>query len=840
MDSLDRLHHVLVVEDPSFIREINLDAATYSLGRHSSNDIVLSCQKTSRNHATLLRRTDLKTNKCSYWILDGDLQGNRSRNGIYINGKKSLVHELKTGDTIQFSGDAKATYKATSEIPVLSSKDARVNANLTNSLELVNKETIVSQPQINSAGSNTVSLESSPLQTSLAELSPQPIIEIDLYGNITYINSAGIIHFKDIHHQKLNHPLLENLIPQYHRGDNSIINREVTVGSKVFMQTAHYLPEKRVIRNYVVDITKQKQLEAKVEQKVDVYEKIIDRIQEGIIIAEAATKQIIQVNAATSNLLGYTAIELLQMNIYELTYEANKFATVLQRSIAEQNSFVGDFSLQHQNSQVINVRVTLDSIGSDGSEKICLIIHHGHDVNSIQSETASLSVNMSQRDIFDRQIITAIANANRSEKLLAIMFCQLDSFTDIQAVVASDKLEQFLTTMKQRLNSCLRAGDTVIHWQENKFAILLPQISGIEEVAKINQRIQQLIEQSFQIGDLQIATKIYSGVAIYPQDGDDGEILLASASTALERARKANSSYQFYDEAMNSQVLVALELENLLQEALERQQFELYYQPQINIATGQLEAVEALLRWQHPELGLVTPNNFIKSAEQSKLIVPIGEWSILTACKQNKAWQSQGLPSAKVTVSLSSVQFQQPNLTQTIAEILAETALDPRLLELEISAFSLMENIEHTRHLLDQLKSLGVSIAVDSFTAGFSALEYLKQFPLDTLKIDRSLIRNLSDNTQDLAVISALIELGQGFEMRVVAEGVENQEQVDLLRQLECEQMQGFWFGRPLAADEASKLLQLNHPEDLSITGVSEQKHTSIEVTETEEIANEN
>ena len=829
MDSLDRLHHILVIEDPSFLREINLDAATYSLGRHSSNDIVLSCQKTSRNHATLLRRTDLKTNKCSYWILDGDLQGNRSRNGIYINGKKSLVHELKSGDTIQFSGDARATYKATTELPIQVDVKSEVNSNLSLPSEIANvnnKETVVSPSQaISPPENNTIVVSSSTQQTSLTELSPQPIIEIDLYGNITYINSAGIIQFKDIHHQKLNHPLLKNLVSQYHQGDNNIINREVVIGDKTFLQSAHYLPEKRVIRNYIVDITKQRNLETDLERITAVYEKIINRVKDGIIIAEANTKQIVKANAASSDLLGYSASELLEMNIYELTYESNKFATVLQRAIAEQSGFVGDFLLQNKSNNIINTQITLDLISLDGQEKICFIVHYPHNSENIQTQVG----NLSQREIFNRQIVTGIANATRSEKLMAVMFCQLDSLNNIQAVVGPEKTERFLATMKQRLSSCLRAGDTVIHWQEHKFAILLPQITGVEEVAKINQRIQQLIEQSFQIGDSQVTTQIYSGVAVYPQDGNDGELLLASANTALERALKNKNSYQFYDEAMNSQVMVALELETLLQQGLEREEFKLYYQPQININTGKLEAVEALLRWQHPELGLVTPSNFIKSAEQSKLIVPIGEWSILTACKQNKAWQSQGLPSAKITVSLSAVQFQQPNLMQKIAEILSVTALEPRLLELEISAVSLLENVEHSRQVLSQLKSLGVHIAVDSFTAGFSTLEYLKQFTLDTIKIDRSLVQQLTDNPQDLAIVSALIDLAEGFDLRIVAEGVENQEQVDLLRQLNCEQMQGFWFGRPLGAEEASKLLQLNHPEDLEITDGSKKEEPNQE-----------
>jgi len=822
MDSLDQLHHILVIEDPSFKREINLDAATYSLGRHSSNDIVLSCQKTSRNHATLLRRTDVKTNKCSYWILDGDLQGNRSRNGIYINGKKSLVHELQSGDNIQFSGDAQATYRSSNELPNSSILPEKNLSDSSSASELVNKETVVTPPKVAASENNTKTiLVSSSQQTSITELSPQPIIEIDLYGNITYINSAGIIHFKDIHHQKLSHPLLKNLIAQYHQGHDNIINREVTIGEQVFQQTAHYLPDKRVIINYITDISHQKKLEVQLQQKSTLYENILTHITDGVIIAESATKQIIEVNPFCSNLLGYSATKLLQMNVYELVHESNKFASVLQRVIAEKQSFIGEVLLQQEDDSVINTQIKIDLISFDNQEKICLIIQASPQSDPNQMGIIHPVVNLSQREIFNQQIVTAIANATRSEKLMAIMFCQLDSLANVQSSIGMDKMDQLLSTLKQRLSSCLRAGDTVIHWQEQKFALLLPQISGVEEVAKINQRIQKLIGESFQIGDIKITTNITTGIAIYPQDGGEGEILLASANTALERTIKSDRSYQFYDEGMNSQVIATLELENLLQQGLDKQEFRLYYQPQIDINTGKLEAVEALLRWQHPELGLVTPNNFIKTAEKSKLIVPIGEWSIHQACSQSKTWQTKGLPTTKVTVSLSAVQFQQSNLIQQIADILAETALNPQLLEIEISAVSLMDNVEYSRHMLTQLKSLGIHIAVDSFTTGFSTLEYLKQLPLDTLKIDRSLVHQLTNDPQDLAVIAALIELGEGFDLRIVAEGVENQEQIDLLKQLGCKQMQGFWFGRPLAADEASKLLQLNHPEDFSISGDS-------------------
>lgn len=818
MDSLGQLYHILVIEDPSFEREILLDAATYSIGRHSSNDIVLSCQKTSRNHATLLRRTDVKTNKYSYWILDGDLQGNRSRNGIYINGKKSLVHELKQGDIIQFSGDAQARYKISSSLPSKNSKADHQNDNYNrsqvNKNTLTNKETIVISP---SEAIITDKYSESLHQTSFAELSFQPIIEIDLSGNITYINSAGLIHFKDIYRQQLNHPLFENLIYQFQNQDKNVITREVNIGDNFFLQNAHYLPENNVIISFIVNLTQQKKIETKLEDKKAVYNNIVQQISEGIIIVEIATKKIIEVNSACSDLLGYSPSEMLQMNIYELSCESEKLAAVLQRVIAEKNSFWGECLLRDHNSNIVKAQLKIDSINSGLSEKICLVIHELTERQHLPENTSNiLGVDFSKRDVFNQQLLTAIANARRSQKLLAVMFCNIGFLPDIRATIGIQKSNQFLANLGQRLSTCLRSGDTVVHWQEDKFALLMPQISGVEEVARINQRIQQSIKQSFKIGDTYATANSTIGIAIYPQDGTDVEILLTNANTALDRALQNKSSYQFYDAAMNTQALVTLELETLLQQALDQEEFRLYYQPQINVNTGKVEAIEALLRWEHPELGLVAPNNFIKAAEQTRLIVPIGEWTIRSACNQNQLWQSQGLPASKITVSLSSAQFQQPNLAQKISEILEETGLESNLLELEISADTLIQNVDHSQHLLQQLHNLGVHIAVDDFTAGFSYLENLKQFPLNTLKIDRSLVQQLTDNPKDLAIITALIELGKGFNLRVVAEGVETQEQIDLLRSLNCQHMQGFWFGRPLAAEEASKLLPLNYADEES------------------------
>lgn len=812
MDSLDKAHHILMVEEASSVKKINLEAATYSIGRHSGNDIALSCQKTSRHHATLLKRTDVKTNRYSYWILDGDLQGNRSRNGIYVNGKKTLVHELKHNDVIQFSADVIAKYKITETLQNENSEFFSSNFNPQHLEQAVAKNSIVNKQIVTSEGNSKNNIPPS-LPVSLAELSPQSIIETDLYGNITYINSAGIVNFKDLHHRKLNHPLFEDLIAQLHYGQNNIIARDIQIKSKLYQQTAHYLPEKKAIIHYVTDISKHQHRIEELQQNESLYKQLIHQVSEGIIIIDSATKQIIEANSTCSDLLGYSNFQLLQMNIYELVDESEKFAIILRKVIANRQSFWGGCLLRSQNDNLIDTKVKINLVGVGSNEKIYLVIHNLATRKYPLKREQNSSIDLSNRKNFNQQLSTAIANAKRGQYLSAIMFCQLNLSRDLRNSIDVEQRDLLRRISGERLNSCLRFGDTAIPWQEDKFAILLPQINDIEEVARIEQRINSSIGQSFSLNETQITIDCHTGIAIYPQDGVDAEVLLKNANEALSRAVEINSSFQFYEEGMNSQAIVALELELLLQQALEKEEFELYYQPQIDINSGNIVAMEALLRWQHPELGLVAPGNFLRLAEKTKLIIPIGEWTLRVACMQNKQWQERGLASSKIIVSLSLVQFKQPNLAQKITEILAETGLEGRFLELEISAASLMDNIDRSRFAIEKLKAIGVQIAVDGFTTGFTIVEYLKYFSLDTLKIDRHLVQQLTNSSQDLAIVTAAIELAKGFELKIVAEGVENQEQVQLLRGLNCHQMQGYWFSRPISAEEAGKLLELDDSE---------------------------
>ncbi len=441
--------------------------------------------------------------------------------------------------------------------------------------------------------------------------------------------------------------------------------------------------------------------------------------------------------------------------------------------------------------------------------QISISLENAHLYRNLEHQAFyDLLTDLPNRKFFEEQLATAIANARRYQKMMAIIFIDLDRFKTVNDTLGHTIGDQLLQVFAQKLNSCLREGDSLARWGGDEFTLLLPQIHGAEDAAKISQRIIDALQHPFAIENHELHVQTSIGIALYPQDGEDVETLLSKADAALYRAKqKGRNQYQFYLPTMNTGEL--LRLENLLHRALKRKEFLLYYQPLINIKTGRLCGLEALVRWHHPELGIVSPQTFISLAEETGLILPLGEWVLETACAQNKAWQLAGLPWLKVAVNLSPRQFQQKNLVAIVEKILDETGLDCRWLELEITESSIMQNMSFARKALQDLYEMGVHISMDDFGTGYSSLGYLKKLPFHTLKIDKSFVEELKHNPQDVAIISAVIALGRGLDLQVVAEGIETQMQVDILRNLGCELMQGYFFSRPLTAQDAVQLYQI-------------------------------
>ena len=471
-----------------------------------------------------------------------------------------------------------------------------------------------------------------------------------------------------------------------------------------------------------------------------------------------------------------------------------------------------------QNGNLIDFEARIVSVGNDEALIIVRDITERKQAQAMIQYQAfhDLLTGLPNRTLFNDRLLQSLVNARRSQNILAVMFLDLDRFKTINDTLGHAVGDQLLQQVAQRVIARLREGDTFARWGGDEFTLLLPQISCSEQAAKIAQRILDTLQEPFNLEchELYITSSI--GIALCPCDGEDVQTLLRNADAALYRAKEqGRNNYQFYIPAMNSHAQELLTLENRLHHALKQGEFVLYYQPQVNINTGELTGIEALVRWQHPELGLVPPETFIPLAEENGLIVPINEWVLRTACSQNKVWQEAGISPLRIAVNLSPRQFQQPNLVATVAWILEETGLAPQCLELEITETIIIQNVDFARMMLLDLQAMGIHISMDDFGTGYSSLGYLKKFPFHTLKLDQSFIEELTDNPQDKAIISAVIALGHALNLRVVAEGVETQEQFELLRSLHCEQIQGYLFSRPLCVEDATKFLQDYSPKPM-------------------------
>ncbi|MFH1813061.1 MAG: EAL domain-containing protein [Pseudomonadota bacterium] len=413
------------------------------------------------------------------------------------------------------------------------------------------------------------------------------------------------------------------------------------------------------------------------------------------------------------------------------------------------------------------------------------------------------------RSLFSKLLQQSIHLAHRHQTRLAVLFLDLDRFKVINDTLGHEAGDKLLQEVAARLKGCLRESDTVARLGGDEFVALLPDLTEEKYVATVAQKILSAIARPFALGDGEFRVTGSIGISTYPHDGLDEQTLTKNADIAMYQAKaQGKNNFQLYSEDMNVSSLDRLNLESRMRHALERGEFELHYQPKRDIRSGCIAGMEALLRWRHPDLGMVAPMQFIPVAEATGLIIPIGKWVLRTACLQNVAWQRCGLPRLSVAVNLTARQFYDEYLLPTLHEILEETGMDPQLLELEISESMLMSNVDNTLRIMTGLKDMGIRIAIDDFGIGYSSLSALKRFPLDTIKVDRSFIRDASSVAEDRDLTEAIMAMGRKLSLTIVAQGVETREQADFLRSNACDEFQGFYVGEPVAADQMAELLK--------------------------------
>jgi diguanylate cyclase (GGDEF)-like protein/PAS domain S-box-containing protein len=409
---------------------------------------------------------------------------------------------------------------------------------------------------------------------------------------------------------------------------------------------------------------------------------------------------------------------------------------------------------------------------------------------------------LANRNLLRDRLSQAISYAYRYNHPIWVLFVDLDRFKFVNDTLGHQAGDGLLKAVAARLQAAVRETDTVARLGSDEFVLILPERTDAGLSTGIVQRIMDAVAQPLTIEGHEFFISSSVGVAVYPADGEIPEDLLKHADIAMYRAKETGrNNFQFYTPAMNERALERLRLEGDLRNALEREEFVLYYQPQVDLHTHEIVGVEALIRWQHPELGMVPPARFIALAEETGLIVPIGAWVIRTACRQNKAWQLAGLGHLRVAVNLSARQFAQHDLVESIAQALSEAGLAPEYLEIELTESLVMADVDRAICILRELKALGVKLSIDDFGTGYSSLSYLKRFPIDVLKIDRSFVNDITIDPDDAAIVVSIISLAHSLRLQVIAEGVETEPQLAYLRQHGCDQMQGYFFSRPVAAD---------------------------------------
>jgi diguanylate cyclase (GGDEF)-like protein/PAS domain S-box-containing protein len=440
-----------------------------------------------------------------------------------------------------------------------------------------------------------------------------------------------------------------------------------------------------------------------------------------------------------------------------------------------------------------------------------------HDVSTARALALQLAyfaqhdslTELPNRTLLNDRLSHAITVARRHQAGLAVLYLDLDRFKNINDSLGHLVGDHLLKSVALRLSGCVRESDTVGRLGGDEFVIVLSEMTRAQDAAVCAEKLLQAVRVPHVMDSHELHVTASIGVSVYPEDGGDIETLLQNADSAMYEAKdRGRNSYQFYRADLNSSATERQSLESSLRHAIDRHELELHYQPIVNVATGAMAGVEALIRWQHPILGSVLPAQFISIAEESGLIVPIGQWALREACRQARAWQDARLPPLRLAVNISSVELRSKEFVADVETILTETGFDPRRLELELTETFLMQDSTPTALVLDALKELGLQLALDDFGTGYSSLSYMRRFPIDALKVDRSFVRNLTTDVDDASVVRAVINMGKSLHMRVVAEGVETREQLLFLEEHDCTEAQGYYFSRPVKAERFAELMR--------------------------------
>jgi diguanylate cyclase (GGDEF)-like protein/PAS domain S-box-containing protein len=576
------------------------------------------------------------------------------------------------------------------------------------------------------------------------------------------------------------------------------------------------------------DITAHK----RAEERLKLQSAALEAAANAIVITDSQGS-IIWANAAFTTMTGYNKEEVLGKNLRLLKSgdQTESYYAELWSTISSGKFWRGEIVNRRKDGSTYAEEMTITPVSTGSSAPANrYFIAIKQDITARKSAEQRVQylayyddlTGLANRALLQDRLAKAVAEARRQRHKVALLFLDLDGFKDINDSLGHSVGDLLLQGVAERLKRWGREQDTIARLGGDEFLVMLPHVVDVPDAAVAAERLMDVIDDVFVIQEHSLHVSCSLGISIFPDHGETAETLIKNADAAMYSAKQGGrNNFRFFTDDLNAQAAERLSLENNLRSALIRDELSLMYQPQVDIATGTITGLEALLRWHNPDLGRVPPDKFIRIAENSGLILPIGEWVLRTACSQVRKWQSEGLPGITVAVNVSAVQFRQENFVSVVRKVLQETGLPPQYLELELTETLLLANAELMLSVVQELKAIGVTLAIDDFGTGYSSFSYLKQFRVNTLKIDRCFIQDVAVDPDNAAIASAIISMAKSLHLKVIAEGVENEAQMSFLRAHQCDEMQGYYFSKPLTVDEVTARFRVHSPEPQSLAQAS-------------------
>lgn len=606
-------------------------------------------------------------------------------------------------------------------------------------------------------------------------------------------------------------PIHEELQLSFNAGINVWVSLSIAL-----MLDKHGLPLHYVMQ--MQDITERRRLDAELRLAASVF----NSSSEGVYITDQ-NGIVISVNPAFSAITGWQPKEVIGQHVrfFLSDFQPPEFYGAIKQALHDNNVWQGEIWSRVKNQRALLTRVSITRIvtAENTTQSFVAVFN---DITELRQKDDRLLhqayhdalTDLPNRMLLTENMLTAFQLAQRKRLMVAVLLLDLDHFKYINDTLGHELGDMLLKAVASRLVGTVRESDIVARQGGDEFVILLPEVAELKNVSMVAHKIIESLGSSFHLQGHDLRVSVSIGISVFPQDSTNPVTLIRHADTAMYRAKEqGRNNAQFYTPNLDRQVKERFVMETSLRRALERNELMVYYQPKLDFATGRIMGSEALLRWKHPELGMVPPIQFIPIAEETGLIAPIGDWVLATSCRDTQRWRELGYTDLSVAVNLSARQFRQSDLVRRIETILEETGLLADGLELELTESMIMHNPQEVIIALNKLKNMGMRLSVDDFGTGYSSLSYLKRFPIDTLKIDRSFVNDISTDPDDAAIAVTIINLAKSLRLSVVAEGVETKEQYDFLQTAGCEYMQGYYFSRPIPADEFERLLLKNKQE---------------------------